>query len=116
MTPDKMTKPLKPTLRERNRYIVYKIRADKPFTQEEVGKTIWSHSLRFLGELGVSQSGLRIVDFNQKKQAGIIKCTHTTVEQVRASLALISEISQTPAALDVVYVSGTIKKAKEQYQ
>ncbi|MFH1722568.1 MAG: Rpp14/Pop5 family protein [Candidatus Altiarchaeota archaeon] len=107
--------PLPPTLRERNRYLAFKVEGSRSFGSEEVGRSIWAVSLRFLGELGVSKTSLRIIEFDEKKQKGIVKCTHKTVAEVRAAIAVISEIEKTKAAVRVIGVSGTIKKAKKEY-
>lgn len=107
--------PLPPAKRERNRYLVYEAHAASPVSGEDIGKAIWASALSFLGELGVSRSGLRVVDFDEKKQKGIIKVNHTSVEEARVVLALVKEVNKKPVALRVVGVSGIIKKAKGKW-
>jgi ribonuclease P/MRP protein subunit POP5 len=107
--------PLPPAKRERNRYIVYEVLSDSPASGEEMGKAIWASALSFLGELGVSRSGLRVVDFDEKKQKGVVKATHNHVDEVRVALSLVKEAGKKPVALHVVGVSGILKKARGKW-
>lgn len=107
--------PLPPSKRERNRYLVYAVASDAPAKADEIGKAIWASALGFLGELGVARSGLRIVDFDEKKQRGIIKVGHKSVEEGRVVLALVKEVNKRPVALRVTGVSGILKKAKGKW-
>ena len=107
--------PLPPAKRERNRYLVYSVASDAPLKGEEMGKVIWKTALEFLGELGVARSCLRIVDFDEKKQKGVIKVSHKSVEEARVVLALVKEANKKPVALHVTGVSGILKKAKGKY-
>jgi ribonuclease P/MRP protein subunit POP5 len=107
--------PLPPAKRERNRYLVYNVLSDSPVSGEDMGKAIWREALSFLGELGVSRSGLRIVDFDEKKQQGVIKTGHTSVDEARVVLALVKEVSKKPVTLHVIGVSGILKKARKKW-
>jgi len=108
--------PLPPSKRERNRYLVYEVFASEfPLRSEDMGKAIWKTALEFLGELGVARSGLRIVDFDETKQKGIIKVNHTSVEEGRVVLSLVKEINKKKVALRVVGVSGILKKARGKW-
>lgn len=101
--------------RERNRYLVYSATSEIPIKGEDIGKAIWASALQFLGELGVARSGLRVVDFDEKKQKGVIKVNHKSVEEGRVVLALVKEVNRKPAALRVVGVSGILKKARGKW-
>ena len=59
--------PLPSSKRERNRYLVYEALSDSSVSAEAVGKAIWKTALDFLGELGVSRSSLRVVEWDEKK-------------------------------------------------
>jgi ribonuclease P/MRP protein subunit POP5 len=107
--------PLPPSKRERNRYLVYALRSEKPVKGEDIGRAIWKTALDFLGELGVSKSSLRVVDFDEKKQKGIIKVNHNSVEEARMTLALVKEVNKHKVALNVLGVSGILKKARGKW-
>jgi ribonuclease P/MRP protein subunit POP5 len=107
--------PLPPSKREKNRYLVYGLSSEKPLNGEEMGKAIWKSALGFLGELGVAKSGLRIVDFDEAKQKGIIKVNRDSVEEGRVVLSLVKEVSGSKTALETIGVSGILKKARGKY-
>jgi len=112
---DKMLKPLPPTLRERNRYLTLELLSDSNFGREELIKAIQNSCLNFLGELGTSKTSLWLLDWDERKRKGILKVNHKSVDEVRASLALIKEINKKPCILHVLGVSGTVKKAREKF-
>lgn len=107
--------PLPSSKRERNRYLVYEVLSDSPVKGEDMGKAIWKTALDFLGELGVSRSSLRVVDFDENKQKGVIKVNHLSVEEARMVLALIKEVNKSKVALNVLGVSGILKKARSKW-
>ncbi|MEA3254497.1 MAG: Rpp14/Pop5 family protein [Candidatus Altiarchaeota archaeon] len=110
-----MSKPLIPTLRERNRYIAFELISDSRFRREEVVKAVWNTVLRFLGEYGASRTSLWIMDWNEEKQNGILKVNHNSVEEVRAALALLKDINKENCIPHVLGISGTLKKTREKH-
>lgn len=110
-----MPKMLPPTLRERNRYIVFELISGSRFSREDVSKAVWNTLLRFLGELGASRTSLWVMDWVVEKQTGIVKVNHDSVECVRASLAFMREINDVPVVFHVLGTSGTLKKAREKW-
>jgi ribonuclease P/MRP protein subunit POP5 len=111
MTPN----PLPSTKRERNRYLVYEVLSGSPVSGEDIGKTIWRTALQFLGELGVSRTSLRVVEFDEKKQKGIVKVNHRSIEEARAVLALVKDVDKKEVTLHVLGVSGILKKARKKW-
>jgi len=107
--------PLPSSKRERNRYLVYEALSHEKLTGEAVGKAVWKTALDFLGELGVSRSSLRVVEWDEKKQRGIVKVNHTSVEEARTVLALVKDVDKKPVALHVLGVSGILKKARGKW-
>lgn len=110
-----MTKPLPPTLRERNRYLVFKVNAEKPLSQKEVAQAVYATATRFLGELGASKVSLRFIEFDEKKQRGILKCNHKSVDEIRATLCVLTQAGGKKLAAQTLGVSGTLKKAREKW-
>jgi len=110
-----MSKPLLPTLRERDRYIAFELISNSRFGRDEVVRAVWNTTLRFLGEYGTSKTSLWLMDWNEEKQNGILKVNHRSVEEVRAALALLRDINKGDCIFHVLGVSGTIKKTRERY-
>ncbi len=106
-------KPILPSLREKKRYVRFEILSSDQIRQEDVFRSIWDAVLSLHGEAGAARAGLWIVQdkYDQKKQSGILRVAHDAVDQVRASLAMITTIGTTPAIVQVMRVSGMISKA-----
>ncbi|MEM7824044.1 MAG: Rpp14/Pop5 family protein [Candidatus Aenigmatarchaeota archaeon] len=108
---------LPPTLRPRARYLAYEVISDTKVEFTEVINTIWFSVIGLLGELGAAETHLRVIkdSWNPEKQIGLLRVSHTTVEPVRAALALASRIGDTPVIIRVLGVSGTIKGARKKF-
>ena len=110
---------LKPTMREKNRYISFELTSETKFARDEIVKAVWSACLRFLGEKGTSTTSLWIMDWDPEKQRGIIKVNHRSVDDIKAALALMPEIKKADGdKYGIIYrtltVSGTLKKVREK--
>ncbi len=110
-----MLKPIPSTMRERNRYIAFELISGHRFCREDVTKAVWRSSLRFLGERGVSETSLWMMEWDKEKQRGILKVNNRCVDDVRAALALMKEINKIRVIPYVFGVSGTVKKTREKY-
>src|SRR3989344_5596578 len=81
---------LLPSLREKKRYIAYKILSEKAINERTAKTAVCSYVMKFLGELNYSKAGIMLVE--QKNNYGIIKTGHMHVNEVKTALALINEI------------------------
>ena len=114
---ERRPKPLPPSLRGRRRYIAYEVISEDKILEEDLTNTIWHSILNFLGEQGTSQTNIWIVkdSYDEKNQTGLIRCSHDSVEHVRASLALIERIGDIRVIIKVLGISGTINAAKIKF-
>lgn len=114
---DKRPNILSSTLREKSRYIAYKIISEEKIEFNDLVSAVWHSCLNFLGERGTAESNIWIIknSWDEKEQTGIIKCDHTSVEQIRSSLALISRIGDGRVIATVLGISGTISAAKKKF-
>lgn len=110
-----MPKPMLPILKERNRYIAFESISDSNFSRGDVIDAIWNSMLNFFGEIVTGKTGLWVMDWDEKKQKGVLKANHKSIETVRTSLALVEGINGHRVIFNVLGVSGTIKKAREKY-
>lgn len=104
-------KMLSPSLRERERYMKFKIISEEPIVYSDLETAIWQTLLEFYGELGVSQMSLRIVKnlYNEMDQNAVIKCNNKSVPKVIAGLGLITRLGESRVVFKMLKVSGTIK-------
>ena len=107
-------KPLPPSLREKNRYVVYRVRSEEKLGYEEARHAIYDASLRFMGELSMAASGFMMMP-EWKGQQGVIKVNHQYLDAVKASLLFIQEIRGKRVNVESVGVSGILRKAKMKF-
>ncbi|MEM5872364.1 MAG: Rpp14/Pop5 family protein [Candidatus Aenigmatarchaeota archaeon] len=117
MNEEKRPKPLPPSLRGRKRYIAYQVLSEDKFVFQDLINSIWHSLLNLLGELGTAETDLWIAKdtYDEKRQIGIIRCSHDKVEQVRAALALIERIGDVRVIVRVLGISGSIKATKMKF-
>lgn len=108
-------KPLEPSLREKKRYLVYKVIADGEITENEISKSILRECLQFLGELGVSKAGILLVHDLCTTRHGVLKVNTPYVNEVKMSLGLIKTINGKPVVISIIGVTSTLKKAQTRY-
>lgn len=100
-----------PTLRERERYVYFKIISDEKVLYSDLEAAIWNTLIDFYGEMGVSKMSMWFVKntWDDRSQSGVIRCNHLSVPQTIAGMGLISRLGETRIVMKVEKVSGTIK-------
>ncbi|MFH1424164.1 MAG: Rpp14/Pop5 family protein [archaeon] len=106
---------VKPTQKENWRYLAFELITNAKFKETDVVKAMVSSILRFHGELGASYTNVWMIEFNEGKQNGIMRCSHTAVQEVVAAVTLITKIDDKDAGFNILGVSGTIKKCREKF-
>ena len=89
-------KPLKPSMREKKRYLLLKGKDLKTSIEQAI--------LNFIGVLGFSKTGLEWIKL--KEDEAIISINREMLNQVRASICIW------PKKLEILQVSGTLKGLK----
>lgn len=104
---------LPPSLRERRRYLVFEVISEREIDKRELLSEIWGSMYSLYGDVGASESKLWLIRYNNKKDsgAGILRCAHDKVEEVRAALASIHSVNKARVNIRVTGISGTIKGA-----
>ncbi|MBS3147309.1 hypothetical protein J4219_00325 [Candidatus Woesearchaeota archaeon] len=111
-------KPLSPTLKEKKRYLAFEILSEgkiKAFS--EVSKAIWASVLQFVGTKGAARLGIKLFSekYNSEAQKGLIRVIHTGLDELKASLALITSIDQHQVIVRSIGASGILAKAEKNY-
>lgn len=107
-------KPLLPSLREKKRYVVFEIIGNK-IDKKKAEKEINSNLLKFLGELGVSRANIKIIGDSWKNNKGIIRVKVKYLDELKMSLGLIKKLDNKKVIVNVIGVSGILKKAKSKF-
>ncbi|MFW9935134.1 MAG: Rpp14/Pop5 family protein [Candidatus Thorarchaeota archaeon] len=99
-------------MRTRQRYLAIRVHASQePPSESAFRNAIWQQLQALYGELGVSRIGFWLTSYHPELKYTIIRCEHTQVRPLRAALATILEIDGVPLILQVMGISGTIRKA-----
>ncbi|MFH0700874.1 MAG: Rpp14/Pop5 family protein [Candidatus Woesearchaeota archaeon] len=104
---------LLPTLKEKKRYVVFEIIAEKKFSLSEIKEFVEGRMFSFWGELGMARAAPIFIEekFNPEKQKFVVKVGHKYVDELKAALALGKSIKNSPIIIKSVTVSGILKKA-----
>ena len=107
-------KPLKPSLKERKRYILFKVISEFEIEKEKIFESVAKAGLQFLGELGMAKMGLQVLPetYDQKDKTFIVRTGHKFVNETKSALILIKEIDGRKVTLESVRVSGIVDKLK----
>jgi len=70
---------------------------------------IWAALTRLYGEVGASQAGLSLINFDTKRKVAVVRVLLACMPQVRAALATVTIIGGVETALHILAVSGTLK-------
>ncbi|MCX8178294.1 MAG: ribonuclease P protein component 2 [Candidatus Aenigmarchaeota archaeon] len=104
-------KTLPPSLREKHRYIAIKIISESPVEYSDLENAIWNTMLDFLGEYGVAKTDFWIIKERWVKndQTCVVRCNHLSVQDVLASLGLVTRLGDSRIAVKILKISGTLK-------
>ena len=96
------------------RYFAFYINCDNEISKQTVIDTIYKGVRTIFGDFGVSLLQPTLIEYEEEKREGIIRCNRSHSREMRAVLALITEVSESEAAVRVTSVSGTIKSLKSK--
>ncbi|MDO8626828.1 MAG: Rpp14/Pop5 family protein [Candidatus Diapherotrites archaeon] len=100
------------SMREKKRYIEFELFCDKPLKEKDVSFYLWKQMLFTFGELGTAKQRLWLAGFNSETNTGILRCTLSTVEEVKAGMLFLREVRNKTVVPKILKVSGTIKSLK----
>jgi RNase P/RNase MRP subunit POP5 len=106
----------RPTLRENKRYIFFKVHASEPLDYRMVKDGIMNSLLNWLGDKDLALAKPWVIKnlWDQKGQNGVIRCSHTYVDDVKVSLGLVHQIGDSRVIIQTFRVSGTIKSGSKK--
>ncbi len=108
-----MLKTLPPTLREKKRYISFKIIYPKTLSYNEVVGIIREAIINYCGVLGTSKSNPWLIEYNHP--TGILRVNRDYISFVRSALITYSKYDEHPINIIVLGVSGSILKCRKKF-
>ena len=98
----------------KRRYIAIRIESEQTFSEKELYDAVWSSLQRLFGEYGASQAELGLIEYDPENKRAIFRCSHKTLELVKAAIVALTEISNGKVALRILRVSGTLKALRKK--
>jgi len=104
---------LLPSLRQKKRYVVFEIIADKPFSFYDIKDSLEEAMKDFWGQQGLSKAVPMLLKekFSKENQRFIIKVNNKYVDELISAVILAKKIKNTPIIIKSVVTSGILKKA-----
>jgi len=106
----------RPTLRQKRRYLVFRVVSEEPLLYDNVRNAIYDSVARWLGDNENAKAGVHIVKnlWDGRMRTGFIRCAPKYVDDVRTGMALVHQIGDSRVIIETLRVSGTIKSATEK--
>jgi len=101
-----------PVRNVRRRYIAFKVQGEGEATGGELFDAVVSGFRLLYGVKGLSEAGLKLIEYDAATRRGIIRCSHIHLTGARAALARVAELRGAPASIQVERVSGTIRSLR----
>ena len=95
--------------RVKRRYLALQIEREVFPTDREFVDAVWAAVTRLYGEVGASQTGLTLIDFDAERKVAVLRVSLAALNTVRASVATITSIGGKETSVQVLSVSGTLK-------
>lgn len=103
------------SMREKKRYIAFKVRSDFKIKKEELSMAIWGNALSMLGEMKASKLNYWLIEYDEEKMLGILTCSHRMLSEMLACLALVSNVNNKMLSIVTLGVSGTLKALRRKF-
>ena len=100
--------------RAKRRYLLLQVESEGSPTGRELLDAVWAAVTKLYGEVGASQAGLSLVDYDEERKTAVLRVWLAAMQQVRASLASITRLVGTDSAVHVLAISGTLKSLREK--
>lgn len=112
MQKKKSLNPIPLSLRDRKRYIVFQILSSKKFSEQETMQAMNKTFLQLFGEIGTSKMNYSAVLFNSSTNKGIVKTNNDSLIEAKSGILFLKSIAGVQVIPRILFVSGTINKAK----
>ncbi|MFX0169817.1 MAG: Rpp14/Pop5 family protein [Candidatus Hodarchaeota archaeon] len=98
-------------MQPRRRYLAVHLHAGEKLPSEaSFRNAIWQQLQELYGEFGVSRVGFWVIAYHPTESVAILRCQHDQVRPLRAALASLTHINSIPLIVEVVGISGTLRK------
>jgi RNase P/RNase MRP subunit POP5 len=103
-----------PVRGERRRYLLFQIVSEGSLDGRAVEEAIRRGIMTLYGVKGLSQANPQLIEYDAEGKVGILRCSHSNLRQVRASLAYTTSLEGYSASIHVKDVSGTLRALRRR--
>ncbi len=96
----------------RRRYIAFSVSGGAKAAGGEVFDALASEFRLLYGVKGLSEAGLKLIEYDAAAHRGVVRCSHVHLAGARAALARLVDLGGSPASVQVERVSGTIRSLR----
>lgn len=109
-------KPLRPTLRQKKRFVKIIINSDKKFSFEELSNNFQDELIKYIGLIDYSNHGVWFVKekFDYDKQVLVIKVSTKLKDKLVAALRLVKSMKSYNLKIEIVRVASTLKGLEKE--
>ncbi len=104
-----------PSMREKRRYIVFRLHSKEPVTFADAKNAITNSVINWLGDNEMARARIWVIKnlWNQKEQIGFVRCSHRFVDKIKVALGLVHQIGDQKVIIQSMKVTATIKSGKQ---
>ena len=106
---------LKPSQREKKRYVVFEIASQAQFGFRDVKDAIQAATLRCLGEFGTQKAHPIVMESMYQGNKGIVRVARASQNDIKLTLTMLKRIQGADVSVKVTGVSGILKKARMKF-
>jgi len=100
--------------RVRRRYLALRVVSEQHVDERDVMDAVWKAVFELFGEYGASRTNVSLIEYDPQRNYAVVRCSHTALERLRASIASITDIDGEPAVIRVIGVSGTLRALRKK--
>ncbi|HLC86568.1 MAG TPA: Rpp14/Pop5 family protein [Candidatus Nanoarchaeia archaeon] len=106
-------KLLKPSLREKKRYLVYEVISEGNIEYKKLKEEVTEKFREYFGNFTLSKANLNFLEF--QKNRGVIKLNNKYLDHLRASFCFVRKINKEDILLRSLGASGMINKSRSKF-
>ena len=105
-----------PTLRDRKRYLAFKIISRGRITNvEALKRAIFTAFTDLHGSIAAGEAGIIMLENHFSNNKGILRVNHTHTDQLKSAMAFVTDVGDQEVIMATVGISGILKKALSKY-
>jgi ribonuclease P/MRP protein subunit POP5 len=95
------------------RYLKFWVAGDRDHAGVEVSDAIRDTVLSLFGAQGLSRIEPKLMSFDEAVREGVVRCDRAHLNEMRAAIALVTQIGDSEVAIFVERTSGTLRSLRK---